>query len=57
MSAFPYTAEPKDDSLESYMVEALYLLELQFERMDEDGAGYLLYLLHSKFLIFFIFAF
>ena len=39
MAVLPYVADPRDTSLESYMIEALYLLELRFEYMDEDGAG------------------
>ena len=44
LASLPYTAAPKDDSLESYMIEALYLLELRFEYLDEDGAGYFFFL-------------
>ena len=40
-----YVAEPKDESLQSYLIEALYLLELRFAELDVDGAGYLLPLL------------
>ena len=32
-------AAPKDDSLEEYLIEALYLLEIRFEKFDADGAG------------------
>ena len=35
----PYIATPEDDSLEAYLIEALYLLELRFQSLDEDGAG------------------
>ena len=35
-----YTAAPKDGSLESYIIEALYLLELRFASLDGDNAGY-----------------
>jgi hypothetical protein len=35
-----YVAIPKDDSLESYLVEALYLLETRFKIFDTDGAGF-----------------
>ena len=35
----PYIAIPKDNSLEAYLVEALYLLELRFHSLDDDGAG------------------
>ncbi len=38
-ASLPYTAAPRDSSLESYMIEALYLLELRFECFDGDGAG------------------
>ncbi len=34
-----YVADPKDDSLEAYLIEALYLLEIRFEKFDTDGAG------------------
>ncbi len=35
-----YVANPKNDSLEAYLVEALYLLEIRFVAMDYDKAGY-----------------
>lgn len=35
-----YVAKPADDSLESYLVEALYLLEMRFKLFDADGAGF-----------------
>ena len=35
-----YTASPRDNSLEAYLIEALYLLELRFQSLDEDGAGW-----------------
>jgi hypothetical protein len=35
-----YTAAPRDNSLEAYLIEALYLLELRFQSLDEDGAGW-----------------
>ena len=35
-----YIANPRNDSLESYLVEALYLLEIRFVAMDHDKAGY-----------------
>ncbi len=38
-----YTAAPKDDSLESYLSEALYLLELRFGSLDGDKAGYFVF--------------
>jgi hypothetical protein len=34
-----YTAAPRDESLEAYLMEGLYLLELRFNALDEDGAG------------------
>ncbi len=34
-----YIAAPKDDSLEEYLIESLYLLEMRFENFDTDGAG------------------
>ena len=34
-----YVASPKDDSLESYLTEALILLETRFKIFDSDGAG------------------
>ena len=37
-----YTAAPKDNSIESYLMEALYLLELRFCSLDGDKAGYFL---------------
>ncbi len=36
-----YIAAPKDNSLESYLIEALYLLELRFGSLDKDKAGYI----------------
>jgi hypothetical protein len=35
-----YSAAPKDESLESFLSEALYLLELRFGSLDGDKAGY-----------------
>ncbi len=34
-----YVAAPKDDSLEEYLIEALFLLEIRFKKFDTDGAG------------------
>ena len=36
---YAYVASVKDDKLESYLSEALYLLEMRFKMFDEDGAG------------------
>ena len=35
-----YIAAPANDSLEAYLKEALYLIELRFQSLDEDGAGW-----------------
>jgi hypothetical protein len=34
-----YVAAPKDDSLEEYLIEALFLLEIRFKKFDTDSAG------------------
>ena len=39
MGKISYVGSVKDESLESYLSEALYLLELRFKAFDLDGAG------------------
>ena len=37
----------KDDSLEAYLIEALYLIELRFQSLDEEGSGWVVYLIFA----------
>ena len=55
MSGLPsigYVASPKDETLQSYFVEALVLLELRFKSFDSDGAGYVIIHLELETLFF-----
>ena len=40
-----YIASPTAQTLEAYLMEALYLLELRFQSLDDDGAGLVILIL------------
>jgi hypothetical protein len=40
VSSARYVANPINDTLEAYLVETLFLLEVRFTAMDFDKAGY-----------------